>query len=129
MGSRSLSVSAWAFAGLAFLVLFFGWPFMIWRAVSSGLPIGPAVLDSMLWPVVAILLWAVARGLGLARRQNNLRPPEFARSGPWPAFKGRRPGSAGGVVGSLRRDSWIWRALRVGLWLFKQALARGRPSG
>ena len=76
MGSRSLSVSAWAFAGLAFLVLFFGWPFMIWRAVSSGLPIGPAVLDSMLWPVVAILLWAVARGLGLARRQNNLRPPE-----------------------------------------------------
>jgi len=77
MGSRSLSVSAWVFAGLALLVLFFGWPLMIWRAVSSGLPIGPAVLDSMLWPVVAILLWAVARGLGLAPT-NDLRPPQLS---------------------------------------------------
>jgi hypothetical protein len=65
MTSRLFFVFTWVFTGLALLVLFFGWPFMIWRAANSGLPLGPAVLDSMLWPVAAILLWAVARGLRL----------------------------------------------------------------
>jgi hypothetical protein len=62
MKSRLLFVLSWVLTGLALLVLLFGWPFTIWRAVDSGYPFGPAVLNSLLWPTAAIVIWAVARG-------------------------------------------------------------------
>jgi hypothetical protein len=41
------------FAGIILSILLFGWPFMVWRAISNGYPFGPAVLDTLLWPVAA----------------------------------------------------------------------------
>src|SRR3954454_1825764 len=42
MRSRLFLVLSWILAGLALLVLLFGWPFTIWRAVESGYPFAPA---------------------------------------------------------------------------------------
>jgi hypothetical protein len=41
-------------------------PGVFLRAVNNGLPLVPAVLDLMLWPIAAILLWCVARGFRIA---------------------------------------------------------------
>ena len=40
-----------SFAGVILSMLLFGWPFMVWRAISNGYSFGPAVLDTLLWPV------------------------------------------------------------------------------
>ena len=42
-----------SFAGIILSILLFGWPFMVWRAISNGYSFGPAVLDTLLWPVAA----------------------------------------------------------------------------
>ena len=63
MRSRLFFVLSWVLTGLALIVLLFGWPFTIWRAVDSGYPFGPALLDSLLWPTAAIVIWAVSRGV------------------------------------------------------------------
>jgi len=66
MTGRLFFVLSWVLTGLALLVLLFGWPLTIWWAIDSGYPFGPAVLNSLLWPTAAIVIWAIARGLQIA---------------------------------------------------------------
>jgi hypothetical protein len=51
---------AWSFLGISLLPLV-AWPLMIWWRVSHGVPLAPAVLETLLWPLGALLLWLVAR--------------------------------------------------------------------
>jgi hypothetical protein len=74
MRGRLFSVLSWVLAGLAVLVLLFGWPFMIWRAVDSGFPFVPAVLDSLLWPTAAMLILGCCARLSDRQRWRDLRP-------------------------------------------------------
>jgi hypothetical protein len=37
------------------------WPLMIWRLVKNGMPLSPAVFETLLWPLAALTLWLAAR--------------------------------------------------------------------
>jgi hypothetical protein len=53
-------ILAWCFLGVSLLPLA-KWPVMIWWHVSHGMPLAPAVLETLLWPLGALILWLVAR--------------------------------------------------------------------
>ena len=59
------NILAWAFFGSAVLLLAV-WPLMIWLHANRGLPLAPAMLETMLYPVGAICFWIIARGLKLS---------------------------------------------------------------
>jgi hypothetical protein len=39
---------------------------MIWRGLHSGLPFGPATLEALPYPIGALVLWIIGRGLRLS---------------------------------------------------------------
>ena len=43
-----------------------GWPLTIWQAMNSGLPFGPATLETLPYPIGALVFWIIARGLKLS---------------------------------------------------------------
>jgi hypothetical protein len=57
-------VLAWVFFGLAALSLA-AWPLMIWWRVNNGLPVGPATLETLPYPLGALFFGIIARGLKL----------------------------------------------------------------
>jgi hypothetical protein len=59
---RLVNIFAWAFFGLSVLSLV-TWPPMIWRHLKGGAPFVPAMLETLPYPIGAILFWIVARGL------------------------------------------------------------------
>ena len=59
------NILAWAFFGFAVLLLAV-WPLMIWLHANRGLPLAPAMLETMLYPVGAICFWIIARGIKLS---------------------------------------------------------------
>jgi hypothetical protein len=63
--NRWIGIVAWVFFGLAVLCLA-AWPLMIWRGMNSGLPFGPATLETLPYPIGALVFWIVARGLKLS---------------------------------------------------------------
>ena len=59
------NVLAWAFFGVSVLFLV-AWPLMVWSHVNNGFPFAPAMLETLPYPLGAILFWIVARGLKLS---------------------------------------------------------------
>jgi uncharacterized Tic20 family protein len=59
------NILAWAFFGLSVLSLV-AWPLMIWWHVKGGAPFVPAMLETLPYPIGAILFWIVARGLKMS---------------------------------------------------------------
>jgi hypothetical protein len=47
------------------------WPMMVWWHVNNGLPLGPAMLETLPYPLGALFLWIIARGFKLS---TNLPP-------------------------------------------------------
>ena len=56
-------ILAWVFFGLAALCLV-AWPLVIWRQVN--LPLAAATLETLPYPVGALVFWIIARGLKLS---------------------------------------------------------------
>jgi hypothetical protein len=63
--NRWIGILAWVFFGLAVLSSA-AWPLMIWRGLHSGLPFGPATLEALPYPIGALVLWIIGRGLRLS---------------------------------------------------------------
>ena len=56
---------AWILLGAALLVLA-TWPLIIWWHVSNGVPLIPAVFETLLWPLAALGLGLAAHGVWAA---------------------------------------------------------------
>jgi hypothetical protein len=67
---RLRDICAWVFFGFAVLCLA-AWPMMVWWHVNDGLPLGPAMLETLPYPLGALFLWTIARGFKLS---TNLPP-------------------------------------------------------
>jgi hypothetical protein len=61
---RWINMLAWASFALAVLFLV-AWPLMIWSHVKNGLPWPPAMLETLPYPLGALIFWIIARGLKL----------------------------------------------------------------
>ena len=55
----------WILLGAALLVLA-TWPLIIWWHVSNGVPLIPAVFETLLWPLAALGLGLAAHGVWAA---------------------------------------------------------------
>jgi hypothetical protein len=60
MNRKRWHIIAWSLFAVALLVLAC-WPLMIWRHVKNGMPLSPAVFETLLWPLAALALWLAAR--------------------------------------------------------------------
>jgi hypothetical protein len=90
-------VLAWVFFGLAALSLA-AWPLMIWWRVNNGLPVGPATLETLPYPLGALFFGIIARGLKLwtdlppLTQRNRLKSEEAGA----PVLVGGNLGAPGG---------------------------------
>jgi hypothetical protein len=89
---RWADILAWIFFGLALLCLA-AWPLMVWWGMNSGLPFGPATLETLPYPIGALVFWIIARGLKLS---TDLPPGRYP---------GRYPG--GRLVVLLRKMAFV----------------------
>jgi hypothetical protein len=62
---RWIVIFAQVFFWLAVLC-FAAWPLTIWWGMSSGLPFGPATLETLPYPIGALVFWIISRGLKLS---------------------------------------------------------------
>jgi hypothetical protein len=62
MNRKHWHIVAWSLFGIALLVLAC-WPLMIWRHVKNGMPLSPAVFETLLWPLAALAFWLAVRGI------------------------------------------------------------------
>jgi hypothetical protein len=62
---RWADILARVFVGLAALCLA-AWPIAIWQHVNNGLPVFPAILETLPYVLGAFFFWIIGRGLKLA---------------------------------------------------------------
>jgi hypothetical protein len=62
MNRKHWQIFAWSLFGIALLALSC-WPLMIWRQAKNGMPLSPAMFETLAWPLAALAFWLVARGI------------------------------------------------------------------